>query len=59
VNGYEKSDAENLQNFGQVVLEPQFFFDEGDQDINADSNPYLGLDGIVCTFQEMVVNLAL
>jgi hypothetical protein len=43
----EKSNAENLQDFGQTVPKPQFFFDDGDKDIDTDSNPYLGLDGVV------------
>ena len=48
----EKSNAENLQDFGHTLFQPQFFFDDGDQDINADGDPDLGLDRIVGRAEE-------
>ena len=42
----EKYNAENLQDFAQTQLEIEFFLDDCRQHIHADSNPYLGLDGV-------------
>ena len=42
----EKYNAENLQDFAQTQLDFEFFLDNSRQDVNADSYPDLGLDGI-------------
>jgi hypothetical protein len=43
----EEGNAENLQDFGQTVMNSQFFFDNSDQDVNAHGDPDLRLDGVV------------
>ena len=42
----EKYDAENLQDFAQTHLDFQFLLDYRYQNVNADGNPDLRLDGI-------------
>jgi hypothetical protein len=42
----EKHNAENLQDFAKTLLDSQFFLDNGCQQVHADCNPYLDLDGI-------------
>jgi hypothetical protein len=43
----EEGNAENLHDFGQTVMNSQFFFDNSDQDVNAHGDPDLRLDGVV------------
>ena len=43
----EKRNAENLRDFAQAALDFQFFLQNRDQEINADGDPELGLDGIL------------
>ena len=43
----EKHNAENLQNFAQTQPDLEFFLDNSCQNVNADSNPYLSLYGIL------------
>jgi hypothetical protein len=35
-----------LQDFAKTLLEFEFFLDNGRQQVDADSYPYLGLDGV-------------
>ena len=39
----EKRCGENLENCVERMLESQFFLDDGDQDVDSDGNPDLGL----------------
>ena len=43
----EKIETQYLQNFVHAPIELVFFFDDGHQDVDADRNPYLRLDGVV------------
>ena len=43
----EQGEAEDLQNFVQASLDPQFLFDDRHQHVHADGNPDLCLHGIV------------
>src|SRR3989304_6914057 len=40
---FEKSDAENLQDFAEAAGEGESFLDDGQQHVHADRNPDLGL----------------
>src|ERR1700677_1429658 len=43
----EKGEAQNLQNLVGAALEPEFFLDDGYQNVDADGNPDLRLHGIL------------
>ena len=43
----EKNNAENLQDFAQTQLDFEFFLDNRNQNVNADSNPDLSLHGVL------------
>ena len=45
-NFLKKCDAENLQDFGQTAVDSQFLLHEGNQHVDAQSNPDLRLDGV-------------
>ena len=42
----EQSGGKDLQNCVERMLKAQSFFDNGDQDINSNGNPNLGLDAV-------------
>lgn len=42
----EKCDAENLQNVGEAAVDVEFLFHDGDEDVDADGDPDLGLHGV-------------
>ena len=46
-NFLEKCNAENLQDFAQTQLDFEFFLDNRYQNVNADSNPDLGLHSVL------------
>ena len=43
----EKRDAENLRDFAEAALDFQFFLQNRNQQVDADGDPELGLDGIL------------
>ena len=43
----EKREAENLQDFAEAPLQPEFLLDDGDEHVNADRNPHLSLHRVV------------
>ena len=49
---FEKGDAENLQDFAETSLEFQFLLEDGHQQVNADGDPDLGLDGVLGSSQK-------
>ena len=40
-------EAQDLQNFVEAAIDLVFFLDDGHQDVDADRNPDLRLDGVV------------
>ena len=42
----EQGDTENLQDFAETSLDFQFLLEDGHEQVNADGNPDLGLDGV-------------
>ena len=50
----KRADAYNLQNVGQAKTQPEFFADDGGQDIDAHGDPYLSLGGVVGGAEEVL-----
>ena len=48
----EKRNAENLQDLAHFAIDPQLFLDDGNEEVYADRDPYLGLDGILGSAEE-------
>jgi len=42
----ERGHAQNLENFGEAAVELQFLLEDSHQDVDTDSNPHLGLQGV-------------
>ena len=43
----EECDAENLQNVGEAAIDLEFLLQDGDEDVDADGDPDLGLHGVL------------
>ena len=43
---FKKRETQYLQNLAHASLQPEFFFDDGHEDVDADRNPNLCLHGV-------------
>jgi hypothetical protein len=50
----EKRETQDLKQSVEIVLETQALFDDGDQHINRDCDPNLGLDAVVGSAEEVL-----
>ena len=48
----EYRDAQNLQDCVEAGIDAEALFDDGDQDVDGDGDPDLGLDGVFAIAEE-------
>ena len=44
---FENHNADDLQDFAQTAIDFEFLLDDGHEHVNADGDPYLGLDRVL------------
>ena len=47
IDFFEKGDAENLQDLADGAVDVEFLLEDGNEQVNADGNPDLGLDRVL------------
>ncbi len=58
IDFFEKGDAENLQALSETAVDVEFLLEDGNEQVNADGNPDLGLDGVLgCSIESLNVKI--